>query len=122
MNGRSVILIILCSTVIGSAAAPLIDANTRNGSFENGIVAPWQGGIHVTQDPAFASSGSWYAAVETVTPVGGDTARQGAWQFFQANPADGRTFLASFDARNGITGFDSISVDFFARSSAGILT
>lgn len=122
MNSHSVVFIALLSASTGFAAVPLIDAHTHNGSFESGLSAPWLGDLQVAQDPEFASHGSWYAMVQGMPTTDFGSTRQIGFQFFPASPSQGRTFIATFDARIGAVGFDSLSVDFFARSSGGTLT
>jgi len=51
--------------------------------------------------------------------VGSGTAREIAFQNLPANRNDGLTFIATFDARDGLVGFDSLSVDFFGRNTDG---
>ena len=101
---------------IGASQGILIDSSTRNGSFESGVAIPWLGGIQVTQNAAFASQGSWYSSLQA---VGSGTAREIAFQNLPANRNDGLTFIATFDARDGLVGFDSLSVDFFGRNTDG---
>jgi hypothetical protein len=117
MRAHLINLICVLLTSSTQAAVTLIGPNTLNGSFESGNAFPWQGGIQVVNDPTFASD---YAALQA-TGLSSGAARQIAFQFLPANRGDGVAFSASFDARIGTTGFDTLSVDFFARNSDGTL-
>src|SRR5260221_4066829 len=97
-----------------STGAMLIDSTTLNGSFESGVASPWGGGGSVARDPSFASQGDWYAILPDVAPGAG--ARQLAYQDLLASPSEGLTFIATFDARNGTTGYDSGSVQVGGQS------
>jgi hypothetical protein len=118
MRTHLIIPICLIAVQPTFAAVTLIGPNTLNGSFESGTASPWLGGVQMVHDPAFATDGSWYA---TIQAVGSGTAREIAFQFLPANRSDGLTFNVSFDARIGTTGFDKLSVDFFARNTDGTL-
>jgi len=102
---------------IGASQGTLIGSSTRNGSFESGVSAPWLGDVVATQNPSFASQGGWYGVLQSSPP---GASREIAFQFLTASPNDGRTFIATFDARAGAIGFDSLSVDFFSRSGDGV--
>ncbi|MBN9691256.1 MAG: hypothetical protein J0M24_13555 [Verrucomicrobia bacterium] len=119
MNTQSALLLGLFSSITTLAELPLIDATLRNGSFESGVSAPWLGDVVATQDSSFASQGSWYGTLQSSPP---GSARAIAFQFLTASPTEGRSFLATFDARVAGIGFDSLSVDFFSRSSEGVIT
>lgn len=109
---RAHLIILTCVTIASStpAAVTLIGPNTLNGSFESGVASPWQGGVQVVNDPAFASDGSYYATLRATAGALG-AARQIAFQFLPANPGDGLTFSVSFDARVGAIGFDNLGVE-----------
>lgn len=89
----------------------LVGPSTRNGSFEDGVAAPWRDAA-VANDPGFASDGSWYAVLQDT--ANGPTARAVPNQLFppgsnpSVNPDNGLTFILTFDARNGVVGFDSV--------------
>ncbi len=112
-------LLSLFSAGFAFSATSLIGTNARNGSFESGAIAPWYGGGQVVEDPLFASDGTHFLTLHGTAPTPIAHVRELAFQFFSANPTNGRTFLATFAARAGINGFDELSVDFFARSSTG---
>lgn len=94
--------------MLGQGAITWIGPSIRNGSFEDGVAAPWgiSTGTVLQQDSAFASHGSWYALFSR--PGNGLTVRDGVWQYLPFNPADGRVFLLSFDARTGSPGFNEL--------------
>ena len=96
------------------AQGTLIGPVTRNGSFESGSASPWNS--TVAQDASFASHGEWFAVLQSATVP---SARDICFQFLSANPADGLTFFATFDARNSVTGFDSVAAYLFARNTNG---
>src|SRR6266536_203021 len=104
MNSHSIVFVSLFAAAKAFAATPLIDANTRNGSFESGVTSPWLDDLQVVEDPVFASHGGWYAILQAMPPAGLGAARNIGFQFLQASPNDGRTFIATFDARIGTTG------------------
>lgn len=114
----------LCFTIISVASSlaqgTLIGPSVLNGSFEDGVTSPWLGNAQASQDVFFASQGGWYGVLQRSS--NGGALRAIAWQYLTATPNNGRMFIASFDARVGEIGFDSISVDFFARSSDGVFT
>jgi hypothetical protein len=118
MRAHPIILIGLILARATFASVTLIGPNTLNGSFESGTTSPWLGGVQVIHDPVFASDGSWYS---TIQAAGSGSAREIAFQFLPANRSDGLTFSVSFDARIGTTGFDTLSVDFFARNGDNTL-
>jgi hypothetical protein len=120
MQAHLIILICVLLTSFTRAAVTLIGPNTLNGSFESGNAFPWQGGVQVVNDPIFATDGSYYATLQA-SGLSSGAARQIAFQFLPANRSDGATFSVSFDARIGTTGFDMLSVDFFARNTDGTL-
>lgn len=121
MNCRHLLIISLLVTFRTFAGTPLIDSTTLNGSFESGTVSPWSGDIRAERDDGFPSHGNWFGIVRNgpITPLG--MTRGSGYQFFGANPAAGRTFVATFDARDAINGFDSLSVDFFATRIDGTI-
>jgi len=108
-------VVTLLTPAAALGAVTLIDASQRNGSFETGLATPWSG-VDVVQDSTFAAQGSWYASLHSATSP---TARQLAFQFFNAHKSDGLTFTATFYARNSAIGFDTVSVDFFGRNVNG---
>src|SRR6185295_17182979 len=79
----------------------------------------WQGNLQAVQDATFASQGSWYGLLAGMPPAGGSSVRKIAFQFLPANPTNGHTFVAIFDARVGNPGFNAIGVEFFAHNSNG---
>src|SRR5438067_381465 len=95
--------------LVGDSQITLIGPSMLNGSFESGVAAPWEG-VEVNQDSTFASDGSRFAILQSATSP---TARDLCFQFLTASPGNGFTFIATFDARNGTPGFDSVSVSFF---------
>jgi len=112
---KAIVLLVL-TAMPSFAAVSLIDATTRNGSFEDGVIAPWLSG-GVARDPSFATDGSWYGVFQDAN-VG--TAREIAFQFLPANKNAGLTFNTAFDARTSPTGaFDALSVQFFGRNQDG---
>jgi hypothetical protein len=113
-------VLLLAPAVTAQETPALIGPSTRNGSFEDGVTSPWLGDAQAAQGPFFASQGSWYGVLQRSSA--GGALRAIAWQHLTATPDNGRTFMASFDARVGEIGFDSISVDFFARSSDFVFT
>lgn len=115
MRTTSTILLAMITATAALGQGTLIGPSTLNGSFESGVASPWNG-IEVTNGAAFASDGSWYAVLHDAnTP----TARDVCFQFLSANPSSGLTFIATFDARDGIAGFDSVAASFFARNTDG---
>jgi len=102
----SVLSLVLSSLSAIPQGTILIGPSTRNGSFEDGVATPWRGAL-VAQDPRFASAGSWYGVFPET--ANGTTARAVASQIgLNASPANGLTFILTFDARNGALGFDSV--------------
>jgi hypothetical protein len=92
----------------------LIDQTTRNGSFEDGALAPWVSqGASVFQDASFASHGSWYGVVGSPNWAVG--------QFLGIGSTNGQSFLLSFDAR-GSTGTGFRLVQLSTRTETGPLT
>jgi hypothetical protein len=108
MRALLIFLVSLMTARPSPGAATLIGPGTLNGSFESGSASPWLGGVQVIYDPAFATDGSWYGALQA---AGSGTARQIAFQFLPANRSDGLTFSVTFDARIGTTGFDTLGVE-----------
>jgi hypothetical protein len=110
------LLLVLPVGLSGYAQGTLIGPSTLNGSFEDGILAPWRSGhdVQVLDDPAFASDGDYYASFQSsaVLPVL-------AGQNLQPEPGDGLTFMLSFDARVGIPGLDMVSLFMSARTPEG---
>ena len=64
--------VVICLGSVGSAAAPFVDASTRNGSFETGSLAPWSGfGTStptptIVTDPTIASDGQRFARLSSI--------------------------------------------------------
>jgi hypothetical protein len=111
---------ILLATLVATTAlgqVSLIGPSTLNGSFESGIASPWNG-VEVTNNAAFAGDGNWCAVLHEANSP---TARALCFQFLSASPSGGLTFVATFDARNGTTGFDSVTALFFARNTNGTI-
>jgi hypothetical protein len=112
-NFRVLLATLVATTAFGQVS--LIGPSTLNGSFESGIASPWNG-VEVTNNAAFASAGNWCAVLHDANSP---TARDLCFQFLSASPSGGLTFIATFDARNGTTGFDSVAAFFFARNTDG---
>lgn len=102
------VAVLLMAAIATVAQEPntLIGPSLRNGSFEDGVVAPW-GGVQVINDPFFASDGIWNAVLQD--NANGQTARAVCFQHLEATPDSGHTLILRFDARNGVIGFDTIS-------------
>ena len=118
MGIHSILVAWLLSAVSTFAAVTLIDSQTRNGSFEDGVASPWSSDVMIVQDAAFASHGSWYARFQATGP-GGGTVRKIAFQFLPGQKTNGQSFVATFDARIGTIGFNSLHVYLFARNTNG---
>lgn len=99
---------ILTATLDGTAQATtiLIDASTRNGSFETGSASPW-GGLSVG---GFSAVPGWFAILQD-TPTG-STARTDGYQFLPISRSNGDTVELSFRAWIDSSGgaLDSVSV------------
>jgi hypothetical protein len=93
----------------------IINSNTLNGSFEDGVVGPWYGiiSMSVTNDPVNAPHGSWYSVLGS----GGGTA--GANQLIFPNTNNGKIFLLSLNARSGIPGYNVFEVQLSGRTPTG---
>src|SRR5258708_6719435 len=104
--------LVICSITSALAQETLIGPATLNGSFESGIASPWNG--MVAHDASFASHGEWFAVLQSATTP---NARDLSFQFLSANPSGSRSFFATFDARNGTTGFDSVSALLYAHNT-----
>jgi len=96
------------------AQSVLIGPSTRNGSFEDGLLAPWTARFSVIQDASFASEGTWYASAQGafIPVVGGQT--------LTADQNHGLRFLLSFDARIDTPGLDVVTPSMSARTPAGV--
>jgi len=90
----------------------LIDASTRNGSFEDGISSSWGGIDAVLMDASFAADGEWFGQVQS-------TRRTSSWQNLTVDPLLGREFFVQFDARIGAPGFDTVSAFINAWNADG---
>ena len=101
---------------ISLAQVIVIDSSTRNGSFEEGVLSPWNSGhdVRVLHDPAFASVGDYHATFQSslIRPVL-------AVQNLPANPSQGLEFFLSFDARIGTPSLDMVEVRMSARTPEG---
>lgn len=111
------VFFLLCFPLVVSpshAQGVLIGPSTRNGSFEDGIVPPWNAAFTLMHNPAFASDGNWYASIQSdfIRPVL-------AGQNLVPNPNEGLVFLLSFDARVGTPGLDNIAPSISARTPEG---
>jgi hypothetical protein len=108
------LLLVLPFAVSGYAQGTLINSTIRNGSFEDGVLAPWGGYPTITHDASFASDGEYYAtyASSLVLPVSGG-------ENLLPNPDDGFLFILSFDARIGTPGLDVVSPSMSARTPEG---
>jgi hypothetical protein len=97
-----------------SHAVILIDAATRNGSFETGQWSPWNAYNYVLINSAsFASDGSYYAKLETTT------GRELISQTFSIDKNNGSLFLFRADARNGVNPFDTIQLMLYGQTYSG---
>lgn len=107
-------LLVMSVASLALGQSILIDSTTRNGSFEDGVLPPWNAGFSVLQDPGFASEGIWYASVQTVLirPILGI-------QNLDPNPNAGLMFLLSFDARMDTPGLDIVAPSMSARTPEG---
>ncbi len=77
------------------AQGVLIDANTRNGSFESGDLSPrGSTGAAVAKDAGFASHGEWYATIGPLNWAIG--------QRLDLSSDSGLGFLLTFDARGSM--------------------
>jgi hypothetical protein len=104
-------LALFCGT---SRAVILIDANTRNGSFEAGHWSPWNdSGDILVNDASFASQGSWYAKLETTT------GRESIFQTLAIDKNNGTVFLMRADVRNGVKPFDTIQLSIYGQTYSG---
>ena len=118
MGIHSILVAWLLSAVSTFAAVTLIDSQTRNGSFEDGVASPWSSDVMIVQDAAFASHGSSYARFQATGP-GGGTVRKIAFQFLPGQKTNGQSFVATFDARVGTIGFNSLHIYMFASNTNG---
>jgi hypothetical protein len=108
------LLLVLPVGLSGYAQGTLIDSNTRNGSFEDGVLSPWGGYFTVAQDSSFASQDSWFAVVQNsvvFSPFIG--------QNLSADPNSGLLFLLTFDARIGDPGYVLVNTRMSGRSLGG---
>ncbi len=97
-----------------SHAVVLIDATTRNGSFETGQWDPWDFYNNVlVNNASFASDGAYYAKLETT--VG----RKLISQTLSIDKNNGSIFLFHVDARNGINPFGTIQFMLGGRTYSG---
>ena len=105
--------VLLSAAMVAAASGQgiLIGPSTLNGSFETGNATPWSG-VQVVQDAGSATQGAWYGVIQ-------GSSRGACMQWLSANPAGGPTFLASFDARDGSSGFDSLAVSLYVRNTDG---
>jgi hypothetical protein len=116
-NNRKVTLLLLSAAVATCSFAQgtltLIGPTTRNGSFEDGILSPWTtsaGSVSVIQNPSIATHGRWFADVSITAQ---DSMVQASiFMELAADPAEGRTFDVTFDARNETFPFAGIRVLF----------
>ena len=112
-------LIFLASVAMTSSGQiTLIDPTTRNGGFEDGVTSPWGLVNSVGQNGIFASQGDWYGIVAALANVA--AARTDSYQIISTSPLGGRSFLLTFDARIGSTGFESVSASIISQNSLGI--
>ena len=110
-------IIITYFTVFGLTAMgqlTLIDDANRNGSLESGELSPWFGDFSVTQNPAFARHGNWYAQLLT-TPIWDPQLIQN----LVPDANNGLIFNLSFEARIGTLGYDSVSTRMAGRTPLG---
>ena len=89
-----------------------IDANYNNGSFESGVISPWDDGT-VVSNADFAADGTCYA--QTIP----DLSRAEIYQFLPGGPADGWYFVLGFRVRNGSPGYPVISASLSAQRQNG---
>ena len=113
------VMIFLASVAMTSSGQiTLIDPSTRNGGFEDGVTSPWGLVNSVGQNGIFASQGDWYGIVSALANVA--TARTDSYQNISTSPLGGRSFLLTFDARIGSTGFESVFASIISQNSLGI--
>jgi hypothetical protein len=109
-------LFVLAVAASADAQGNLVGPSTRNGSFEDGVLAPWGSGhdVRAIHDAAFASEGTYYASFQSslVRPV-----LMG--QSLLPSPNDGLVFILSFDARMDTPGLDMLSPSIDARTPEG---
>lgn len=115
MTGSLCVAIFVLAVCGGTArAVMLIDADTRNGSFETGQWSPWSvSDDALVNDASFASRGSWYAKLETTT------GRELTFQTLSINKNDGTVFLMQADVRNGVNPFDTIQLSIYGQTYSG---
>ncbi|HBG26507.1 MAG: hypothetical protein A2Y10_00925 [Planctomycetes bacterium GWF2_41_51] len=112
---RNILMFTMLLFVCGNCnAVILIDQNTRNGSFETGQWDPWGSGNALVNDVSFASNGSYYAKLETITGRDGIGQRN-----FSIDKNAGPIFAFSVDVRNGINPFDKLDISVSGRTYNG---
>ena len=90
----------------------VVDPDTRNGSFETGAGAPW-GGCEACSGAGFAPDGAWFAQTAA------DVSRADIFQFLPAPSASMRTFMLSFQTRNGTPPFATVAGSLSAQHADG---
>ena len=111
------VIFLTCIVTAIQGQTILIGPSIRNGSFEDGIISPWGGVNGTSQNASFASQGQWYGLLTEVANI--NAARTDSYQRITANPANGLTFLLTFDIRNGLPGFDFVETSLSSLNSDG---
>jgi hypothetical protein len=110
------LLLFISGALWTSGQGILISSTTRNGSFENGVLAPWGSGhdVQVLHDAAFASEGAYYASFQSpsVLPVG-------MGQNLSPAQDAGLLFVLSFDARAGAPSLNEVATSMGGRTPEG---
>jgi len=101
--------LLLAISGIGSVSAmPVISPSLLNGSFEDGALSPWSGGL-VSENSSFALEGAWFAETEATVN------RSSLFIFFDSVPNDITEFSLSFYARASTGGFSDVSASLSGR-------
>ncbi|GEM_PF-2939225 len=115
-----------------------VDSTKNNGSFETGKINPWapvsilvstmdsgqandKNIIKVVEDPAFASNGKFYLSLQSAGDPKGKLvcARIDLRNIQGIDLEKGRTFILSWDIRNGEKAFSTPIVEFLALTKTG---
>ena len=105
------------------AQGTLIGSTIRNGSFESGMVSPWNGLTSVSNNASFSSQGDWFGFVQVVhSDPFGSLVRHYVSQSLPATRSDGLHFTLGFDARTTAAGFDRVEASLagFNTNGSGI--
>ena len=101
--------LLLAISGIGSVSAmPVISSSLLNGSFEDGVLSPWSGGL-VTENSDFAFEGSWFAETEATAN------RSSLFIFFDSAPNEITEFSLSFHSQASPSGFSVVSASLSGR-------